>query len=184
MEKLSLTWGSLSVPLVTSQRSIERWVFQYTFSESPGFHTPSTGNWSSWASSSSTEETTRARLELRADSFCTTKPTVEIYWFFLQMISKMSFLFVKMLENPPLCSFPRSWHSLLHPLSDLMMHFPALERERERDKIFTTIKQSLKTKKSLILKYKRFLWKYEWTTSVRDIPLVDRKGWGNGRAWS
>lgn len=38
-----------------------------------GFLTPSAGNWSSSASSSSAEETTRARLALRADSFCTAK---------------------------------------------------------------------------------------------------------------
>lgn len=38
-----------------------------------GFLTPSVGNWSSSASSSSAEETTRARLALRADSFCTAK---------------------------------------------------------------------------------------------------------------
>ena len=38
-----------------------------------GFLTPSTGNWSSSASSSSAVETTRARLALRADSFCSDK---------------------------------------------------------------------------------------------------------------
>lgn len=47
-----------------------------------GFLTPSTGNWSSWASSSSAEETTRARLALRADSFCTqkNKTTLSIFY--------------------------------------------------------------------------------------------------------